>query len=174
MTQTDYSKMFNCPKCGTVGSIFLVKVAGLRVIVKQKCPVHGGRKFEFPFVHLNHQMPFIQDGVYRCYKCGQETKEDKVKMSSIWTLVRCVCETHGNNLPWQKIDYSVYNMISSKRYQAPQSTQPTLAQPELGDTQSIQPQVMPIEESKICPNCGAKSKENANYCEQCGVNINPD
>lgn len=122
MTQPDHSTMFKCPKCGAVGAIFLVKVAGVQVIVKQRCPIHGPRSFKLPVSFLSRQIPFIQDAVYRCYKCGQKATQDRMKMSGPWTLIKCTCPTHGNKLPWQKIDYSVYYKISPESFQAPKST----------------------------------------------------
>ena len=164
MTQPDYSKMFGCPKCGTLGTIALIKVAGSKVIVRQRCPRHGVKGFKFPYVQLKLLIPYIQDGVYRCYKCGQEAILDQVKMNGPWTLVKCACATHGNKLPWQKIWNSIYFMIPSKKLATPQPTEPEMAQ-----TQPEQQEITLSEESKICPNCGTKMKGSEKFCEACGA-----
>jgi len=71
MVDVDYSRAFSCPKCGEVGNIYLVKVAGGKIIIKQRCPVHGGRAFKIPLKDKDNYIHFIHDGVFRCYKCGQ-------------------------------------------------------------------------------------------------------
>jgi len=45
-----------------------VKVAGSKVIVKQRCPVHGGRAFKVPLKDKDKYIHLIQNAVFRCYK----------------------------------------------------------------------------------------------------------
>ena len=160
--------MFSCPKCGTKCTVSLIRVAGAKVVGKQRCPLHGVKSFRFPMMQLKSLISYIQDSVYRCYKCGQEAIQDQVRMNGPWTLVKCACAIHGNKLPWQKIWNSIYFMMPSKSTTLPQPTEQE-SMPEPTQIQPQQPQIILSEESKICPNCGAKLKGNEKFCEACGA-----
>ena len=160
MMDQDYSKTFSCPKCGAVGNIYLVKVAGSKVIVKQKCPVHGGRAFKIPLKEKDKYIDLIQDGVFRCYKCGQETEQSYRKDSAPWTLIKTTCPIHGA-ITTQKIWGTIYNQISNKEVVTQQPAQP----------QPSQIETIPIEENTFCPNCGAKLTETGNFCAECGSKL---
>lgn len=155
MVDLDYSKMFSCPKCGAVGNIYLVKVAGNKVIVKQRCPTHGGRAFKILLKDKDNYINLIQDGVFRCYKCGQAAKQSYMRVSTPWTLIKTSCPTHGA-ITTQKIWSTIYNEISSKEIKPkPPKTEP-----------------IPIEENKFCPNCGASLTDAGSFCGECGSKLN--
>ena len=160
MVELDYSKTFSCPKCGEVGNIYLVKVAGSKVIVKQRCPVHGGRAFKIPLKDKDKYINLIQDGVFRCYKCGQAAEQSYIRVSAPWTLIKTSCPTHGA-ITTQKIWSSVYNEISSEgaATQQPAEPQPSQTEPIL------------VEENSFCPNCGAKLTEEGSFCAECGSKL---
>ena len=71
MAEIDYSKMFSCPRCGAQGAIYLLKVAGSIVIVKHRCPVHGGRSFTFPLVQKDALIPEIEKNGFNCLRNQQ-------------------------------------------------------------------------------------------------------
>ena len=47
----DYNKLFSCSKCGNIRAIFFLKVAGSKIIIKQKCQKHGVKVIKL-FVEL--------------------------------------------------------------------------------------------------------------------------
>ena len=151
MTQPDFSKMFSCPRCGTMGAIYFLKVAGNNMIIKQRCPIHGGRSYKVPLVQKDISIPYIRDAVYKCYKCGQEVSVDQIKASGPWTLIRGACPNHGNKLPFQKIWNSVYAEISSKAVMTPQ---PEPAQPIQGPYSFLCFEVAHIFNVLKCPGQG--------------------
>ena len=165
MAQTDDSKLFSCPKCGTQGAIIFLKADGNRFIVKQKCPNHGVRSFNIPLLKKNHFIPHFRDGVFRCFQCGQEATVISSKASGPWMLIKRTCPTHGIKGPLLKIWSTIYtdiSEISNKEAPAPQSVQP----------QSIQPQPAPSDEKKFCPNCGTPLSGTDKHCDACGSEIN--
>lgn len=161
MTQQDYSKKFSCPHCGTMGAIFLLKVTGSQILIKQRCPTHGGRKYIVPLMKKDEFMPYIRDAVFRCYKCGQEAIVDYVKVKGPWSLVRCSCPTHKNKLPFYKIWNSVYNEISGKELEAqpPTEPQPEESEPTIG------------ERKEYCPHCGTPLRGVEKFCGACGAEL---
>jgi hypothetical protein len=163
MAEYDYRKAFSCPRCGAVGNVYLVKVSGSKVIVKQRCPQHGGRQFKVNLKDKDQYIQYIQDGVFRCFRCGQEAEQSYMRVSPPWTLIKTKCPTHGATTT-QKIWSTVYNEISSEEAPEPQPDQPEPESPE-EDT-------MPIEDDKFCPNCGAPLTEAGNFCGECGSKLN--
>jgi len=165
MTQQDYSKIFSCPRCGAMGAIYVLKVAGNKMVVKQRCPIHGGRSFNIPTMQKDLFLPYIKDSIFRCYKCGQEAKVDFLKVKGPWTLIKCDCPTHGKNLPTQKIWTSIYNEISA----------PSLQEPATPPLESVETQTeaepSPSEEKKFCPNCGEPITGEENFCGACGSKL---
>lgn len=167
MTQQDYSKMFSCPRCGTMGAIFLLKVIGYQILIKQRCPTHGGRKYVVPLMKKDEFMPYIRDAVFRCYKCGQEAIVDYVKVKGPWSLIRCSCPTHRNKLPFYKIWSSIYNEISGKELKVqppteplpPMEPQPTESEPTVG------------EQKEYCPHCGTPLRGIEKFCGACGAEL---
>jgi len=166
MVDLDYSKMFSCPKCGAIGNIYLVKVDGSKVIVKQRCPVHGARAFKLPLKEKDNYIHLIQDAVFRCYKCGQEAKQSYMRASAPWALIKTSCPTHGA-ITTQKIWGSIYNEISSQGAATPQPAQPEPAQPE-----SSQIETMSSEKTQFCPNCGSELTDSGSFCGECGSKLN--
>lgn len=157
MAQSEDSKIFSCPKCGNIGTITFLKADGNKIILKQKCPKHGERSFNIPLMQKDRYISHFRDGVFRCYKCGQEAIVESAKASGPWMLVQCACSTHGKKLPLQKIWSTIYADISKKEVPAPQPVQP---QPALNN------------EKKFCPNCGMQMNETEKYCDACGSEIN--
>ncbi|MHA2429686.1 MAG: zinc-ribbon domain-containing protein [Promethearchaeota archaeon] len=161
MTQQDYSKKFSCPQCGTVGAIYLLKVTGSQMLIKQNCPTHGARKYVVPLMQKDEFMPYIHDAVFRCFKCGQEAVVDHVKVKGPWSLIRCTCPTHKNKLPVYKIWSSVYNEISSKELetQPPTEPEPAESEPTIG------------ERKEYCPHCGTPLRGVEKFCGACGAEL---
>jgi hypothetical protein len=162
MVEYDYKKAFSCPKCGAVGNIYLVKVAGSKIVVKQRCPVHGGRAFKVNSRDKDQYIDLIRDGVFRCYKCGQEATQSYMRVSSPWTLIKTSCPTHGA-ITTQKIWSTIYNEIADQGVVKPQTAV---------ETEASEVVVMSSEENKFCPNCGAHLTEAGNFCGECGSKLN--
>ncbi|MFW9771117.1 MAG: hypothetical protein ACFFA2_06320 [Promethearchaeota archaeon] len=116
MTQLDLVNMFNCPKCGTIGAIYFVKLVQDKFLVKQKCPFHGGRHFELPIRLKDGSISHFLDAIFRCPKCGQEAKLFHAKYSGPWALITVDCPTHG--LKVHKIWNSIYNEITKSKTKA--------------------------------------------------------
>ena len=166
MGDIDYNKAFTCPKCGVAGNIYLVKVAGNNVILKQRCPVHGGRQFKVPLKDKDQYIDLIKDGVFRCFKCGKEAEQSYRRDAKPWILIKTSCPTHGA-LTTQKIWASIYNEISDGVAETPEPAQPQPSQVEELATEN-----MSGEERKFCPNCGAKLEESGTFCGECGSKLN--
>ncbi|MFX1494075.1 MAG: zinc-ribbon domain-containing protein [Promethearchaeota archaeon] len=161
MNQQDFSKRFSCPRCGTMGAIFLLKVIGSQILIKQRCPIHGGRKYAVPLMQKDDFMPYIRDAIFRCYKCGEEATVDYVKVKGPWSLIRCNCPTHRNKLPFYKIWSSIYNEISSEglEVQPPMEPRPTEQEPTIG------------EQKEFCPHCGTPLRGIEKFCGSCGAEL---
>jgi len=170
MVDLDYNKTFSCPKCGAVGNIYLVKVAGNKVIVKQRCPTHGGRAFKLLLKDKDNYINLIQDGIFRCYKCGQKAEQSYMRVSKPWTLIKTSCPTHGA-ITTQKIWSTIYNDISSKGATSPTpQTEPSQTKPP--QTEPFKTEPIPIEEKTFCPNCGAPLTDAGRFCGECGSQLN--
>jgi hypothetical protein len=154
MTQQDFSQIFSCPRCGTRGAIYLVKVEGTKIIVKQRCPTHGGKRYTFPRDQTDLVIPHIRNELFRCFKCGQEAPMDSMKESGYWTMIRCACPTHGNKQEWQKIWSTLYPQIVKEESTAPQ---PAKAEPTTSD------------QKRFCHNCGTQLEGKAKFCFACGA-----
>jgi transcription elongation factor Elf1 len=157
---TEYNKMFSCPKCGSIGAIYVAKVAGNYIVIKQRCPIHGGRSFKIPLMEKDNFIHLIRDGVFRCYKCGQEAIVSFMKPSGPWALIKCSCPIHGR-MPIQKIWSSIYTEISSMVVVPSQPTQP----------HPVKQYSTPSEEKGFCPNCGSQLEGTERYCRTCGSKI---
>ncbi|MFX1453303.1 MAG: hypothetical protein ACFFCM_20890 [Promethearchaeota archaeon] len=162
MAYMDYEKLFTCPKCSSFGSIFLLKFAGNKLVIKQRCPKHGARTLKIPLSQKDYLIPHIRNGIYRCYKCGEQSPVDLIKQSGHMILIRLACATHGNKLPFHKIWIGVYNKISKM---ADTGYQPIKPEP-------FEPIFFSNSKTKFCPNCGSPLQGNERYCSTCGVEIN--
>ncbi|MFX0032741.1 MAG: hypothetical protein ACFE9P_08765, partial [Candidatus Hermodarchaeota archaeon] len=116
MSQSDLVNMFACPKCGNPGAIYFVKLVNELFLVKQRCPIHGGRLFKLPTRLKEASISHFRDAIFRCLKCGQEAALFHVKYSGSWALIKVDCPTHG--LKTQKIWYSVYNEIEKGKIES--------------------------------------------------------
>ena len=120
MSQSDLTKMFDCPGSGNKGAVYLIKLVRNQILVKQSCPTlvpYGwtskGRLLRIPLRLKDQCISLFRDTVFRCYKCGQEATVDHMKFSGPWALIKLSCLTHGNKLPTHKIWSSVYSDISN-------------------------------------------------------------
>ena len=154
MAQSEDIKHFSCSKCGNTGTIFFIKAVRKKIQIKQKCPQHGDRSFSIPLMKKNLFIPHFRASVFRCPKCGKETTVESAKPSGPWMLVKCVCPTHGKNIPPQRIWSTIYIDISTKEAPAPRA---------------VQPQPAIIDEKKFCPNCGTILKGGGEFCDACGT-----
>ena len=184
MAYPDYGQLFVCPKCGNIGAIFVLKVSGLKIVIKQKCPKHGARAIVFPFMQKDLLIPHVRDALFRCFKCGQPAPVGLTKITGPYTLIKCNCPTHGTNLPFQKIWSSMYIEIAGQLplvqdFQPSQIQQPELKQPELVQLEQIefkQPKSEQLQSSsadgrKFCPNCGSHLMGTEKFCGICGEEI---
>ena len=165
MSQLDYSHMFTCPRCGTMGAIFLLKLAGTQMIIKQRCPTHGGRTIKLPLMQKDLVMPYIRNAVFKCFKCGQDAAIHSIKVAGPWTIIKCNCPTHANKLPNQKIWSTIYNEIASK------PVTPAAPVAAAAPVQPIQPQPASSGEKMFCPNCGTPMEGTEKFCGDCGTEI---
>lgn len=171
MVYPDYSHVFSCPRCGAVGALYLVKIAGAYIVFKQRCPTHGGRSFKLSLMEKNGYLPYIQDTFFRCFKCGQPATVDRMKISGPWTLVRNLCPNHGNKLPFQKIWSSIYAEIANRGVPIPKEKTPAPVISEPIEMVSEEPESLSSEEKKFCPNCGTPLDGTERFCGSCGAEI---
>ncbi len=176
MADPNYSVLFNCPKCGKSGSIYLVKVAGTQIIVKQRCPDHGGRQFKIPLMRKDGVIPLFHDGFFRCFKCGAQAPVANKRNSGPWTLIRLNCPTHGVKIPELKIWGTVYSEVTQNHgegpggaVQIPAAPQPVAPAPVVPEIAEKQP--TPTPEKKFCPNCGTPLEGIEAFCGTCGAEI---
>jgi predicted RNA-binding Zn-ribbon protein involved in translation (DUF1610 family) len=156
MPQSEESKLFNCPKCGSSGTIIFLKAVGKKIFIKQKCPKHGVRSFKIPLMTKNLYIPHIRDNVFQCPYCGKDTTVESAKPTGPWMLVKCVCPTHGNKLLLQRIWSTIYVDISSIEAPTPQV---------------LEQKADPINKKKYCPNCGTPITGDGKYCDTCGAEV---
>ena len=159
--------MFQCPKCGSPGEIYLIKVSGPQMIVKQRCPTHGGRSFKIPLRDLDNYINSIRDGVFRCYKCGRRANPGPVKFSGPYAIFNCVCQVPGHSKKTQKIWSTIYMNITSSSLRKPKP----LEKPKQNQVKEKTPQKNKTIE-QFCPNCGTKLEGNEKFCGVCGVKLN--
>ncbi len=169
MSDLDYNKVPNCPRCGTIGAIYLIKYAGTQIIVKQRCPTHGGKAYKIPKMQKDVFLPNLRSAIFRCYKCGQDATVDHTKVSGPWTLIKCNCLTHGNKLPYLKIWSDAYN----EYFSGPEVVQQPIQQPVKQQVQLSEQQPAPAfsEEMKFCPNCGTPRNGIESFCSACGEEL---
>ena len=111
LSQSEVSELFSCPKCGNKGAIRVLKIERDEILVKQGCPNHGMRSFLLPIELKSSFIPYFQEGIFRCIKCGQKAESFDVKFSGPWALIKNICPTHKNQLPYYKIWRSFYDEI---------------------------------------------------------------
>ncbi len=161
MSPVDYSHLFRCSRCNNIGTTYLLKYTPHKVVVKNKCPIHGAKSFVIPLNSLESLIPVIKDSIYRCFKCGERTTIDTIKTKKNWTLIRMNCDTHNNSLPFQKISTNVYDMVQEFEEPKPivEDSKPSLEE----DTSELVIQ--------YCANCGCKVDPNQKVCNLCGAKI---
>lgn len=165
MSPVDYSHLFRCARCNNTGIIFLVKYTPHKIIVKQKCILHGKKSFVIPLKSLGSLLPVIKDSLFRCWICGERTTIDTIKTKKPWTLIRGKCEIHKNALPFQKISTNIYDMLQD--FEAPKAivedSKPSLEEETLNDKEILA--------VRYCGNCGYKVEPNEKVCKLCGAAI---
>ena len=167
MSQLDYSHMFTCPRCGIMGAIFLVKLAGSQMIIKQRCPTHGGRVIKLPLLQKDLVLPYIRNAVFKCFKCGQDASIYSVKIAGPWTIIKCNCPTHANKVPNQKIWSTIYAEITSM----PGTPAPAPVATPAAQVQPAQPEPASSGNKMFCPNCGTPMDGSEKFCGDCGTEI---
>ncbi|TFF99056.1 MAG: zinc ribbon domain-containing protein [Promethearchaeota archaeon] len=165
MSYPDYNQMFQCPSCGAIGNIFLLKVSGPQIIVKQRCPTHGGRTFKIPLKDLDEFLDPIRDGVFRCYQCGQPATPGPVKFSGAYAVLNCVCQVPGHSSKTQKIWSTIYVDITEHSPKTPEKDQHYEA-PVVKTKTPPKKEVL-----QQCPNCGTKLEGNEKFCGTCGFKL---
>ncbi|MBD3195087.1 MAG: hypothetical protein GF317_08540 [Candidatus Lokiarchaeota archaeon] len=175
MSDQDYTKVFVCPKCGRKESLYLLKVNSQHVIIKQRCPTHGGRSFKVPLRDLYNYIDLIKDSILRCYKCGERTHIDREKFKGPWALVKGYCPTHKNGLPKQKIWSAVYAIASRMEFE--NIKERPNKQRSISKMQSPKkPKIVektPISSQKrmYCGNCGNQIEGMEKFCSFCGKEL---
>ncbi|MBD3197918.1 MAG: hypothetical protein GF317_22895 [Candidatus Lokiarchaeota archaeon] len=79
MDDNSHVKKFYCPHCGVLGSIYVLQLKRNKIIIKQKCPKHSGRKYKIPIQFKDRLFPLIQKAIFRCHYCGKPTWIDQIK-----------------------------------------------------------------------------------------------
>jgi len=186
MSNQDYSQVFKCPECGTVGSIYLLKVDGEDIIIKQRCPTHGNRSFKIPLRNLDKYLPFINDSIFRCYECGKKADLDRLLFTGPFAKLKVICPTHQDRLPDQKIWSLVYmlarDMITTEEDEITLEKENSIEAPsetinddeEIISTESTENQETidnSLSDMKFCPNCGTKITGEEIYCSGCGTKL---
>jgi ribosomal protein L32 len=154
ISQSDVIKMFECPQCGTIGATYFIKLVKDQILIKQRCPKHGGRFFRLPIRLKDESITHFRNTIFLCSKCGQVATEVNVKFSGPWTLINLSCITHGISLPPHKIWGTVYNEIIKDIETAPQPTKLTH---------------IINKKKQFCPNCGENYlSPDQTICKNCG------
>lgn len=169
MSHIDYSTIFSCPRCGTMGAIYLLKLAGTQMIIKQRCPSHGGRVIKLPLMQKDLVLPYIRNAVFKCFKCAQDATPNIIKIAGPWTIIKSICPTHADKVPKQKIWSTIYNEIAYKAATpvaapAPVATPATQVQPAQSEPASSGNKM-------FCPNCGTPMDGSEKFCGDCGTQI---
>jgi hypothetical protein len=193
MSFNEYQKIFSCPKCGTQGAIFLLKIDGSQIIIKQRCPQHGGRKFKIPFVNKNVYIDLISNGIFRCSQCGVRAEAYRVEFKGPWTILICYCPSHKNSVKTQKIWTPLFLEAATLHYQNisypenNKSSQSNNKNSEVDFTKLEAPKKQksqiesintktpegepPKKEILICPDCGKPLEGKEKYCANCGSEV---
>ncbi|TXT64000.1 MAG: hypothetical protein BAJALOKI1v1_630003 [Promethearchaeota archaeon] len=194
MSTIDYQQTFKCPTCGKIGAIYVVKMDGSQIVIKQRCPEHGGRAFKIPFLDKNLSIDFIRDGIFRCFKCGLESQAYRIDFNGPWVILQSYCPSHKDKIKTQKIWGSIYveaaslqhtrissslnqNQVTPKQ-KVPDVDFSTLEAPKKNFSKKDKA-VMNTEENietqktiLVCPNCGSSLEGKEKFCGTCGAEMN--
>ena len=177
MSKYDYEKLFSCKKCESPTSIYLIKNSGSKVVIKHRCPKHGGDKFTVPFEDKNLYLDLIHNGLYRCFECGQEASLYSVEFDGPWALISCYCPTHGADVKTQKIWSSFFLEVQNPEFIVGMSKQQPLKEltpePESQKEEEESPSEEE-EEKQFCPNCGVELHGNEKFCGSCGMDLSTE
>ena len=191
MSIKNYQESFRCPQCGSIGAIFLVKVEGPQIIIKQRCPQHGGRRFTLPLMNKHLFIDLIKDGIFRCFKCGMPAPAYKIEFRGPWIMLQNYCSQHRTNIKLQKIWGSLYieaasllhTNISSQLSQEKFITKNEISEVDFSNLEAPKKEPFDlykeggeekIENEKkllICPNCGSSLEGKERFCGTCGAEI---
>lgn len=175
-----YETLFRCPTCGNMGALYLAKVDGAQLIIKQRCSQHGGRDFRLPLKELDSYKDLIRDGIYRCYSCGGPALPGPVKYSGAYAIINCVCQTNHTSQKTQKIWSTIYlDIIKEQKEGLEPAMQPIkekvpeVPKPEpISREPEIEPQHQPVPERlSVCPSCGTDLEGNEKFCGICGSKL---
>lgn len=173
MAVQDYERVFRCQKCGAPTSIFVIKNSGDKVVIKHRCPEHGGDKIVVPFEDKKLYLDLIHNGIYRCFKCGQPVSLHTVEFSGPWAMISCYCRTHGVDVKTKKIWSSFFLEMQNPEYIGGASAQTPVSEPKVQEEiQAPAPEEEEEEEQKLhCPNCGTELSGDEKFCGTCGMDL---
>jgi hypothetical protein len=173
-----YAENFICPTCGKFGSIYLAKLNGPEVIIKQRCPEHGGRKFVLPLKDLDSYIDLILEGTHRCFKCGGPAVTTSVTYSGAYALIDPVCQRTKKSQKTLKIWSLIYiDAMKKHQDQADSSDQKhieekvPISEPEMPSKPEPESKTPPKQKLKVCPNCGTELEGNEKFCGICGSEL---
>lgn len=106
----DWEAQFRCWVCGEPTVIYFIKYLPNRdmTVLKIRCPRHGERAVKIPTMYKNEWLPYVQQHVKLCYKCGAPVSFYKSRVSGAWRQVRLSCPTHREKIPIYQFTSSIY------------------------------------------------------------------
>jgi uncharacterized C2H2 Zn-finger protein len=157
----NFEDFIKCPKCGILGIIVVLKMAGSRILIKYKCPKHRTRGKYISIFDIALYLNTIKSLLFRCYKCGNISTSNFLTFNGSYAMVDLTCKFRAHKQKTRKIWSTIYVDFIKEQEER------TLQQ------NAIEQQRAPEEgeETLICKNCGAKLEENENFCHYCGSKV---